>query len=196
MNIYNDDYTELEYGGIYVYKNTIILELFEVMEDIEDIEENDNFIEITIGDIEATNIMQVAESDIFDFLPNDTFDLYLESLEKFNIKICGIIILNEEKGVWKSQIELINLVNNEKTYIDTRITDALILSLKEKLPIMINTSLLHKNNKSYVKDEDTTIAQDESPTSLQKLLDKCVEDENYEEAAKIKKTIDKIKGGK
>ena len=198
MNTYNDEYAELEYGGIYIYKNAIILELFEV---IEGIEESENFIEISIGDIEATNIMQTAESDIFGFLPNDTFDLYIESLEKFNIKICGIIILNEENGIWKSQIELINLINNEKTYIDARITDALILSLKENLPIMINANLLHRNIKSYTQNEGTNEdtnepVQNESPMSLQKLLEKYIEDENYEEATKIKKTIDKIKGGK
>jgi len=141
--------------------------------------------------------MQAAESDIFDFLPNDTFDLYIESLERFNIKICGIIILNEENGIWKSQIELINLINNEKTYIDARITDALIISLKENLPVMINVNLLRKNIKSYTQNEDTNEpVQNESPMSLQKLLEKYIEDENYEEAAKIKKTIDKIKGGK
>lgn len=198
MNTYNDKYVEVEYGGVFVYNNTITLELFQ------GIEANETYIQIVIGDIEATNLMYAAENDIFDFISNDTFDLYIESLDKFNIRVSGIVILNEERGVWKSQIELINLLTNETTYIDSRTTDAVILALKEDLPIMICEDLLIQHSKKYNESEEntnldflskkqtkfTTKSQD-----LHQLLQKYIEDENYEEAAKIKKEIDKIKGG-
>lgn len=203
MNLYEKEYVELEYGGIFVYKNTITLELFEADTDTE----IEKLIQIKIGDIEATNIMLAAEQDIFDFLPTDTFDLFIESLNKFNIRICGIVILQEENGIWKSQIELINTITNETTYIECRTTDAIILSFKEDLPIMIDKKLMEKHQKKYkdiLKDynesseniENIENIKNSSPDNLEKLLQKHIKNENYEEAAKLKKIIDKIKGGK
>jgi len=198
MNTYNDKYVEVEYGGVFVYKNTITLELFQ------SIKLDETYIQIVIGDIEATNLMYAAENDIFDFISNDTFDLYIESLDKFNIRVSGVVIINEEKGVWKSQIELINLLTNETTYIDSRTTDAVILALKEDLPIMIREDLLIQHSKKYKNsNEDTDLDFLEKKQNkfvsksqeLHQLLQKYIEDENYEEASKIKKEIDKIKGG-
>ena len=198
MNTYNDKYVEVEYGGVFVYKNTITLELFQ------SIKLDETYIQIVIGDIEAINLMYAAENDIFDFISNDTFDLYIESLDKFNIRVSGVVIINEEKGVWKSQIELINLLTNETTYIDSRTTDAVILALKEDLPIMIREDLLIQHSKKYKNsNEDTDLDFLEKKQNkfvsksqeLHQLLQKYIEDENYEEASKIKKEIDKIKGG-
>lgn len=197
MKSYNDDLIELEYGGIFVYNNIITLELFDINE------ENEQYIEMVIGDVEATNIMHVAENDIFDFLPNDTFDLFIDALNKFDIKISGVIISGEEYGKWTAEIELINLETNAKTYIESRPTDAVILSIKEKIPIMINKEFLEKQykkelNKDSKEDITTSVKslEEMSIDNLEKMLNSYVEEEKYEDAAKIKKRIDKIKGGK
>lgn len=202
MNTYNDDLVELEYGGVYILKNSITLELYDP-----ESEDEECYITMLIGDIEATNIIYAAENDIFDFIENDTHDFILESLDQFNIRIAGILIVDEHQGKWQAQIELINLSDNSKTYIECRPTDALILSLKENIPLMIKKDLLHKKNSNNVKnidvkdsidfDNDENLMQSFDKINVSKLeerLDQYVKEEKYEEAAKIKIQIDKIKG--
>ena len=111
-------------------------------------------------------------------------------------------------GPYAARLTLVNFYG-ERCEIDARSSDAIALAIRMNAPIYTTRALLDKegytpqnNNrkgaqKVGVKPKPVSVNpyEGQTLTQLHQLLDKYVQEENYEEAAKIKAEIEKKQGG-
>lgn len=162
-------------------------------------------INILIGDVEATNIYLNMNKDIYQLPKPNIYQLYIDSLDKFNIRISGLLITSLQNNFqWDGIIELINIDTQDITLLDARPSDMIILSLIEKIPLTIYSQLLNKiynkakntisKTKYHPNDvTDTIISTNELnklPTQkLKNLMNEYIKLEKYEKADEINKII-------
>ncbi len=160
---------------------------------------------IVIGGFEAQAIAIALEKKIKTSRPL-THELFKGFADKFDIKINHILIHKLIDGVFFSN--LVCEKDDEIIKIDSRTSDAIALSLRFDAPIFIDKSILDEagfdDNEKY-SDEinliddsffktDTTdkIIKDSkdikkiSSNKIKKMLDKSIQDEDYEMAAKLR----------
>ena len=106
------------------------------------------------------------------------------SLKNVTIQKC-------EEDIFFSIINIVSPRRIEKQ-IDARPSDAIILALKLHCPILVNELLLDNINKNQliILDDDQNIIQSTKIESLENQLQKAIDREDYEIAAKLR---DKIK---
>lgn len=161
-------------------------------------------IQINIGDVEATSLYLNLNMDLFPSLTPDTHDLMIDSLQAFDIKISGILLTDVVDDIWQSEIELINTETGDKTYVEARSTDSIIIAIKLGLPINIYKSVIkkHKNIdeeplntsgvvKEVFKKENLKLLPLDR---LEILMDSYVKKEDYESAQKIQDIIKNKRG--
>lgn len=139
-------------------------------------------------------------------------DLLAKLLEVLNGKLMRVDIHKLPSGPYAGKLTIKNAWG-EKIEIDARSSDAISLAIRVGAPIYTNKKLLEKEGympgsssliSSGSAEEKTkekrrglkTYEKIESEASLHELLAKCVSDENYEEAAEIKKEIERRKNKK
>lgn len=166
---------------------------------------------IVIGAFEAQSIAIALEKEIRPPRPL-THDLFKNFADRFNVVIKQVIIHKLVDGVFYSS--LICEQEGKEEIIDARTSDAISLALRFQAPIFTYKNILDKAG-IFLKSSDATkeesaeenvFAQEKSsgekPTSssnysklslqeLNKLLDKAVEAEDYEAAAKLRDEISK-----
>ena len=168
---------------------------------------------IIIGAFEAQSIAIALEKEIRPPRPL-THDLFKTFSDRFSIQVKQIIIHKLVDGVFFSS--LICEKDGVEEIIDTRTSDAIAIAVRFEAPIYTYENILDKAGVNLKKDEDFGLIEgldsdedeDEfeleenstkressfSAASLKELhhqLDKAVEDENYELAAKIRDEISK-----
>jgi hypothetical protein len=168
---------------------------------------------IIIGAFEAQSIAIALEKEIRPPRPL-THDLFKTFSDRFSIQVKQIIIHKLVDGVFFSS--LICEKDGVEQIIDTRTSDAIAIAVRFEAPIYTYENILDKAGVNLKKDEDFGLIEgldsdedeDEfeleenstkressfSAASLKELhhqLDKAVEDENYELAAKIRDEISK-----
>lgn len=163
-------------------------------------------IPIIIGAIEAQSIAIHLENLI---PPRPlTHDLFKTFSDSFEINLKEVLIYKLEKGVFYS--ELVCESNSKTIRIDSRTSDAVALALRFTCDIYVTEEILDKSGivinveeedgSSMIYNRDETI--EENPSSknvysqynlydLNEMLDRSIKMENYEEASKIKKEIEK-----
>lgn len=176
-------------------------------------EDGDRKLPIVIGAFEAQSIAIALEKEIKPPRPL-THDLFKNFADCFAISIKQVIIHKLVDGVFYSSI-ICERDGGEET-IDARTSDAISLALRFEAPIFTYKNILDKAGiflKSGDQQESESGAQGgmvtqertmekQSPSSprnlsrmslqeLNKLLDKAVEDEDYEVAAQIRDEISK-----
>lgn len=143
-----------------------------------------------------------------------THDLLASMLEVLNVKLVRVDIHKLTSGPYAGILSLEN-TNGEILFLDARSSDAVALAIRVNAPIYAPKSLIEKEGFSprvakKVQNEDVTkeqtlqsnigIKQDVSPElkyrnyslkQLESTLVKLVNEENYEEAAKVKSEIDR-----
>jgi len=160
---------------------------------------------IVIGGFEAQAIAIALEKKIKTSRPL-THELFKGFADKFDIKINHILIHKLIDGVFFSN--LVCEKDNEIIKIDSRTSDAIALSLRFDAPIFVDKSILDEagfdDNEKYSEDinliddsffkadtSDKTINELKdikkiSSNKIEKLLEKSIQNEDYEMAAKLR----------
>ena len=172
--------------------------------------EGDRKLPIIIGVFEAQSIAIALEHEIKPTRPL-THDLFKSFADRFQIAIKQVIIHKLVDGVFYSS--LICERDNIEEIIDTRTSDAIALATRFNAPIFTYENILDKAG-IYLKMKDELGAGDEDDLGIEQLieepepekkstfskdtlkqlnekLEKAVQNEDYELAAKIRDEINK-----
>lgn len=168
-------------------------------------------IPVVIGAAEAQSIALKMES-ITPPRPM-THDLFVSFAHAFGIKLREVFIYRFEDGIFSSEL---TFSDDERTIvIDSRTSDAIAIAMRTGAPIFTTPEILEETGflleESSQEDEDEAAAADapvfveeeediadgepapkiENYTveELQKLLARLIEQENYEEAARVNEII-------
>ena len=154
---------------------------------------------LIVGTMEAQSIALAIEGIN---LPRPmTHDLICNILNEFNSKIEKVIIKNQNKGTFFAQIIIFNS-NKLKVELDSRPSDAISLALRASAEIYISDNLM-KNVKlkgMLIEDQNNNLVKTSTIKTekniiknLEDALNKAIEDEEYEVAAKLRDRIEYIK---
>lgn len=135
-----------------------------------------------------------------------THDMMITFMEQFGIRLVEIEIHRLPSGVFAA--DMVFTDGRDTHIIDARSSDAIALAIRANVPIYTSAEVLEEagfspetqpgtpeetlSNRSSApkmrkEDADSAIAK------LEKAMQKAAENENYEEAAKIKQKIDRLK---
>lgn len=131
-----------------------------------------------------------------------THDLFASLAHAFGIELKDVFIHKFEDGIFSSELTFENREGQE-VVLDARTSDAIAIAMRTHAPIFTTPEILEetgfimeiKEENQAVENEndDDTAVNDtlESKTleELQEMLKKCIENEEYEEAARIKSEI-------
>lgn len=130
-----------------------------------------------------------------------THDLLAEIITRLGANLTRVDIHRLPSGPYAGKLTISN-VFGETLEIDARSSDAIALAIRVGAPIYTTRALLekegyspagnkkHGNNKKASKEEPNYRAN-YSEAELRAMLAKCVQEENYEEAAEIKKELER-----
>ena len=152
---------------------------------------------IVIGAFEAQAIVVAMEN----MTPNRplTHDLFKNTIETFEIELKEIVINNLLEGIFYSR--LICTRGDEVFEIDSRTSDAVALAVRFDCPIYVYDFILDEAGIVYDKSENIKVESESEPEKvkvgfddysveeLRELLNKVLEEEDYERAAKIRDEI-------
>jgi len=158
---------------------------------------------IVIGGFEAQAIAVALEN----MIPNRplTHDLFKNTLESFNITIKEVIIHQLLEGIFYSS--LICEKDGIQYTIDSRTSDAIAMAVRFRAPIYTYSSIMEIAG-VMMEDPETTKTTPEKPEkekpkatdisemtleALETLLDKALQREDYEHAARLRDEIAKRK---
>jgi bifunctional DNase/RNase len=130
-----------------------------------------------------------------------THDLFKRFAEEFNIKIEEVIINKFEDGIFYSL--LVCKKEGETIFIDSRTSDAVALALRFEAPIYANKDVIDEaginmDDEEFEKETSDEIDMEtEAEASfneltladLEEALKKAIQEENYEEASRIRDEI-------
>jgi len=136
-----------------------------------------------------------------------THDLFKSFAEHFNIKIQEVIIYNLSEGVFYAQ--LVCNDGKKELKIDARTSDAIALATRFNCPIYTYESILSSagvvldnNENEESQEEDFDLPSDLIPSNqfsnmtddeLEELMQKAIEEEDYEKASKIRDELNNRK---
>jgi bifunctional DNase/RNase len=132
-----------------------------------------------------------------------THDLFKSFADEFGITIKEVVINKFQEGIFYSL--LVCEKDGETTFIDSRTSDAVALALRFNCPVYCERSIIDEAgidmNVEEMGDLDSEPIEDSTTPygthtleELEELLQKAVEEENYEEASKIRDEIKRRKG--
>ena len=156
--------------------------------------QDDRYIEILISTKDAKQISLAKEGVN---LPRpSSHDLLLDIINNFDVKLKKIIITDLKESTYYARLILYSS-NLGEVSIDSRPSDAIVLSLKTGSPLYIHENLFSevlnvtKNDKSQIAHEDENV--DILLENLNKALNKAVIVEEYETAARLRDQINSLK---
>ena len=135
-----------------------------------------------------------------------THDLFISFASAYNINMLEVYITKLEEGIFYSELVCESFSNQIK--IDSRTSDAVALAIRFKCPIYANESVLkmagissNEFSSSTYQEEEEEIEistsdkklDEQSLPELKKLLDEAINNENYEQASRIRDEINKRK---
>ena len=135
-----------------------------------------------------------------------THDLFISFAQAFGIRLREVFIYKFEDGIFSSELTFSD--GERQIVLDARTSDAIAIAMRCKAPIWTTHAILEETG--FIIEDDPTAkestAADSDDTSdivaepnpekfaieeLEKLLSKLIEDENYEEAARISAILKK-----
>ena len=133
-----------------------------------------------------------------------THDLFKRFADTFNITLQEVVINKFIEGVFHA--ELVCLYDGKEYRIDARTSDAVALALRFSCPIYTNEKIMsaagiivdEKKEEKEEKEEQPVVEQSSSldnytSAELKEMLQKAVENEEYEEASKIRDEMNRRK---
>jgi len=156
---------------------------------------------VVIGGFEAQAIAVAMEK----MIPNRplTHDLFKNTLDNFGIELKEVIINNLLDGIFYAQ--LICWDGSREVIIDSRTSDSIAMAVRFNCPIFTMENIMEEAGMLLDPDEEKKISMDRAATKVTKvkafsdysidelteMLDKVLEEEDYEQAAKIRDEIKK-----
>lgn len=141
-----------------------------------------------------------------------THDLFKTFGDTYDITIQKVVIHTLVEGIFHASFHCKHKISGAETAIDARTSDAIALAIRYTCPIFTYEDILKRAgiivNSSKETEEDLLLeeegdklAEDEGLTSysikkLEKLLEKAIEQEDYEKASEIRDEIKKRKPSK
>lgn len=134
-----------------------------------------------------------------------THDMMINFMEEFGIRLKEIEIRRLPSGVFAA--DLIFTDGSQTRTVDSRSSDAIALAIRADAPIYTSSEVLEEagfdpeENESHENAEETEVHTPEQETSrvsvekLRAMMQKAAENEDYEEAARLKAEIDRIENG-
>lgn len=128
-----------------------------------------------------------------------THDLCVNLLSFSNVSLQKVLITDFKDGIFYANLEVYR--DGETFLVDARPSDSIALAIRLDIPILISEKLLNEiciPEEEFLDDieEDFDVVQMapniRSKTELEGLLQKALQDENYEEAAKLRDEIEKL----
>lgn len=128
-----------------------------------------------------------------------THDLCVSLLSHSDVVVQRVIITDFKDGIFYADIEIEKEGNMLK--VDARPSDSIALAVRLNIPILISEKLLHEicipeeefdDELDIESDRSTRVAIVKSKSELEALLNKALQEENYEEAAKLRDEIEKL----
>lgn len=156
-------------------------------------------IPIIIGEAEAQAIITRFEG----FTPRRplTHDLIVSMLHRFGLTAIEVFIYKFDDGIFYCTLTMSD--GNITSEIESRVSDAVAIALRTKTPIFTTREVIDQTGiimPSNQDNNDTDIDQstnehdvDTSIKRLQQQLENLIIDENYEEAARVKDEIARLK---
>lgn len=152
-------------------------------------------IPIVIGSAEAQSIAINLEGVI---TPRPmTHDLFCSFAQAFGVKLVEVYIYKFEDGIFSSEMKFSDGVR--EVAIDSRTSDAVAIALRCNAPIYTTRQIIEQAGSVADDGEGDTRAQaDEAPKrdlndmtddELRQMMDRYIEEENYEDAAKISRIL-------
>ena len=132
-----------------------------------------------------------------------THDLFSSLAQAYGIELKDVFIHKFEEGIFSSELTFIDRTGKE-VKLDARTSDAIAIAMRTNSPIWTTPEILEETGFIMeIKDAGTSLPSDEeieqslnepdleklSTEELEEMLAKCIENEEYEEAARIKGII-------
>ncbi|MBD5180893.1 MAG: bifunctional nuclease family protein [Bacteroidales bacterium] len=131
-----------------------------------------------------------------------THDLFASFVQAFGIQLKELFIYKFEDGIFSSELTFSDGVRTVQ--LDSRTSDAIAIALRTGTPIYTTRSILEETGFVLENDPtvvaDTKVEEDNAPTEprienlaieeLERMLNKLIDDEDYEEAQRIKTLLD------
>ena len=179
----------------------------------------DKKLPIIIGNFEAQAIAVALEKDIKPPRPL-THDLFLSLADNLSLSMKSVVIYKLEEGIFHSNI-IFESIDGQLFEIDARTSDAIALAVRFDAPIYamkhvmdkagISMTIIPEEDSNEVDDaieeikeelkiddfiERTSLWEDYDENQLNDMMNKAVESEDYELAAKLRDEIEKRKNEK
>ena len=167
--------------------------------------EGERQVPIIVGSNEAQAIAMALEG--VEMPRPMTHDLMLDIIHSLDVDIKHIIISNIRKGTFFAKITMSTLTSGDVT-VDSRPSDAIAIGLRSMVPIFVEEVVfdsvgLIEQPESQNEESLQEVSQImEPPTSsedmldnLNEALDRAVEEEEYEVAARLRDRIKEIQKG-
>lgn len=140
-----------------------------------------------------------------------THDLFKDMGDKFNITVQKIVIHTLVEGIFHASFYCKHKETGKEASVDARTSDAIAIAIRYNCPIftyedilvragiIINSINEDNDDELNLQEEEDKIAEPKgisnfSSHKLKKMLDNAIENENYEEASKIRDELNKRKG--
>ncbi len=131
-----------------------------------------------------------------------THDLFTSFAHAFGVKLKEVFIYKFEDGIFSSEL---TFTDGDRTVVlDSRTSDAIAIAIRTKSPIFTTKEILDETGfilegeNTATDDTATEVEEISEPRienyaieELERMLERLIEQENYEEAARIKQLIDK-----
>lgn len=161
-------------------------------------------IPVVVGSAEAQAIAIRMESII---PPRPlTHDLFVSFAQAFGVRLLEVFIYKFENGIFSSELTFSD--GEREVTLDARTSDAIAIAMRCRAPIYTTREILEEtgfiieNDPTYHPEEGDEPApeagdEDEDEADIEKLeerLASLIEEENYEEAARVSKIIKRRRG--
>ena len=167
--------------------------------------EGERQVPIIVGSNEAQAIAMALEG--VEMPRPMTHDLMLDIIHSLDVDIKHIIISNIRKGTFFAKITMSTLTSGDVT-VDSRPSDAIAIGLRSMVPIFVEEVVFdsvglieqpESQNKESLQEgsqimEPLTSSED-MLDNLNEALDRAVEEEEYEVAARLRDRIKEIQKG-
>lgn len=134
-----------------------------------------------------------------------THDLFVSFAHAFGVQLKEVFIYKFEDGIFSSELTFSN--GDRQVVLDSRTSDAIAIAMRTKAAIYTTREILEETG--FVMEEQTVDDSRENPVvdepvceprlenyaieELERTLNKLIEQENYEEAARVKEILDRKK---
>lgn len=153
--------------------------------------DEDRVLPIFIGAPEAQSIAQALEGEAF---PRPlTHDLFKTALETLGAEVVRVQIVHVEEQTFHANLVL--LAGGDEIELDARPSDAIALAVRFDAPILVRQDIWDSASTPFEIEGKHKGGASNARELLEKRLQRAVEAEHYEEAARLRDELKRLGGG-